>query len=90
MCLFLLDISECNQKFMYLSSEHTGTAWAKVISTLNSMPKIRVTKCCKYNLYPLQGEKKRANQKQPTRINPERHVFLKLIVSNLNLMPKID
>lgn len=69
MCFFLLDISECNQKFMYLSSEHTGTAWAKVISTLNSMPKIRVTKCHKYNLYPLQGKKKeqtRNNQLEST------------------------
>lgn len=57
-CLFLLHISECNQRFMYLSSEHTGTAWAKVISTLNSMSKIRVTKHYKYNMYPLQGEGK--------------------------------
>lgn len=81
-------MSECNQKFMYLSSEHTGTVWAKVISTLNSMPKIRVTKCFKYSLYPLQGGKK-PNKKQPTRISPERHIYFKLIVSNLKLMPKI-
>lgn len=77
MCLFLLDISECNQKFMYFSLEHTGTVRAKLSSTLNSIPKIRVTMCCEYNLYPLQGVK---NQ---TRNNQQESILRDIFILNL-------
>lgn len=63
---------------MYLSSVHIGTVWAKLISALNSMPKMRLIKSCKYNLYPLQGEKN-----QQTGNDQEESILRDIFILNL-------